>query len=87
MKVCGRSQDAAHDAIRQFDHVEVDEKTDFLSRKPKIGHQLSFVDRKDSFDCLQFDDDLARHQQVDPEAGIDPALVVDDRHLNLPLEA
>jgi hypothetical protein len=64
------SQDAAYDTVFEAFDVEVDEQRHLEAREPEIGEKLRFVDRLDSLDGLQFEDDAIVDDDVEPVSRV-----------------
>ena len=47
------------------ENVEVDEQADWESTEPQVSHYLSLVDWEQSFDRLQFQQNLGFDDEVD----------------------
>ena len=45
--------------------VKVDEQTQLQSHEFQVGDDLGIVDRQKSFDCFDFDEQLAVDHQID----------------------
>jgi len=59
------SQHDSSDTLLQNRHIEVHDQAHTRSRQSQIAHDLSYMNRMDLLDRLDFDDDLTIDEQID----------------------
>src|SRR5215467_10686115 len=75
----------AAQAVFQEWNVEVDEETNFFSRKSQICNELRFVNGQEVFDGLQLHDDSVVDEEIDLEIDAQSPAFVLERNGSLPL--
>ena len=71
--------DEASYAVLQDAHIEIDKQRNLAPRELQIRHHLRLVDRSESLNGLDFDNDRPLHQKVDPVAAVQLDLFVNQR--------
>ncbi len=66
--------------------IEVQQQTDWLSRKSEVGEELRLVERNDLFHRFQFYDDRIFNDQVCPVGAFSGQRVVANRDPNFRLD-
>src|ERR1019366_1365162 len=74
-------KNAAADAVHQRYGIEVDQKSDPALTQSKVRQQSRFMQWTELFDCLEFRNDFATHDDIRQIVRVD--LVVPDRQANL----
>ena len=80
--------DYAFNAFAQMHHVEIQKQTERLVGQLKVGEELSFVDRQQGLDALEFDDDHLFYEKIDPVSGFELQAIIlhRDRYLCLNMQ-
>jgi len=63
--------------------MKIDQQSHLPSTQPQVGEQLGFVDRIDSLNALNFDDDRAGHNEIDAVSQVDLLSIIKDRQSDL----
>ena len=66
------------EAVSQDIYVEVDEQPDGQPRKSQIRDDLGFVNREQTFDCLELYQDTAADDQVEAISAVNMQPLVAD---------
>ena len=85
-KVWESVDQALEPTVLEAHDVEVEEEPEVDARELEVGQDLRFVDGGELANSLDFDEDHALDQQVDPIARIDEQFTVPDRELLLTLD-
>jgi hypothetical protein len=79
-------QDEAFDSILQLRDVEIDNQSDRNFRQSHVGKNLRLMNREQSFNALDFHNDVATYEQIDSITAIEQYLFVANRQGYLHLE-
>jgi hypothetical protein len=63
--------------------IEVDEQTESVLRELQVGQKLSRMTRQNRLDSFRLDDDETFYDHINPKAGLDACVSIDNRHGDL----
>ena len=75
--------DDTANAVAKMRNVEVDQQANLVATQLQVGQNLRKVQRKQFFNCFDFDDDAVFDNKVDAIGGIQLNTLIDDRKPNL----
>jgi hypothetical protein len=79
-------QDEAFDSILQLCDVEIDNQSDRNFRQSQVRKNLRLMNWEQSFDALDFHNEVATYEQIDSITATEQCLFVANRQWHLHLE-
>ncbi len=74
------------DAVSEDVGIEIEEQTPSDIAEFHVAQQLGLMDRQQSLDSFQLDDDASSNQKIQAKTGLKAMVFINERQVNLPLE-
>jgi hypothetical protein len=67
-------------------NIEIKKEASWNTGQAEVGDELGLVNRENSLDRLNFDDQAARNEYVQPVSAVQTHILVLEWHIHLPLK-